>query len=181
MSKPIKSLLMRDYTSRLEGAENAMLISIRGMKAIDTNKMRVGLAKKRIKVTVVRNALARKTFEGTGLDELGTILTGSNAMIYGGESVVEVAREIVGLMKQFPGIELRGAVLDGQLFQGDAGVKELSKFPTKGEAIAQAITLILSPARNLVAQIKGPGASVAGLIKAIEDKLEKGEAIAKVG
>ncbi|MEO1717335.1 MAG: hypothetical protein AAFR76_09510, partial [Planctomycetota bacterium] len=72
-----------------------------------------------------------------------------------------------------------GAVLDGELYAGEAGVTALSKFPTRDEAIAKVVTLVLSPARNLVAQVKGPGANVAGLVKAIEEKLEKGEAIAK--
>ncbi len=66
------------------------------------------------------------------------------------------------------------------LFEGDAGVKELSRFPTRDEAIVQAITLVLSPARNLVGAVKGPGSGLVGIIKSIEEKLEKGEAIAKV-
>ena len=42
MSKSIKEMMMRDYTSRLEGASDAMLISIRGVKAIPTSKLRRG-------------------------------------------------------------------------------------------------------------------------------------------
>jgi large subunit ribosomal protein L10 len=109
-------------------------------------------------------------------------MTGASAIAYSSEeSVVNVARQIVAAMKDFPLIELKGAVLDGMLFEGKAGVEELSKYPTREEAIAKSVTLILSPARNLAAQVKGPGSSVAGLIKAIETKLEKGEAVAKVG
>ena len=181
MSKPVKNMLMRDYTSRLTGANDGMLISIRGMKAIDTTKLRYGLAKNKIKITVIRNSLAKKTFAGSGLEGLGKLLTGPSAVVYGGQSVVEIARAIVASLKDFPTLELKGAVLDGTLFEGKKGVEELSKFPTKEEAVGQNVTLIVSPGRKLAAQIKGPGASVAGLIKAIEMKLEKGEAIAKVG
>ena len=181
MSKPVKNMLMRDYTSRLTGANDGMLISIRGMKAIDTTKLRHGLAKNKIKITVIRNSLAKKTFAGSGLEGLGKLLTGPSAVVYGGQSVVEIARAIVASLKDFPTLELKGAVLDGTLFEGKKGVEELSKFPTKDEAIGQNVTLIVSPGKKLAAQIKGPGANVAGLIKAIEAKLEKGEAIAKVG
>lgn len=181
MSKTVKSMLMRDYQARISGAQDAMLVSIRGMKAIDTTKMRSTLRKSNIRVVIVRNALARKSFKGTPLEALAPLLTGPSALAFGGNSVVEVARQIVDMLKEFPLIELKGAVLDGNLFEGDKGVKELSKFPTRTEAIAQAVTLVLSPARNLAAQIKGPGARVAGLVKAIEDRLEKGESIAKVG
>jgi large subunit ribosomal protein L10 len=93
---------------------------------------------------------------------------------------VDVAREIVDLVKKFPGIELKGAVLDGQLFEGEAGVEALSKFPTRDEAIAKDVAIILGPGAKLLASVKGPGSQLAGILKAIEEKLEKGETIAKV-
>ncbi len=186
MSKTIKQIMMREYSSRVTKASeagsgggvaelhDAMLISIRGVKAVDTTRLRQGLAKKNIKVTVLRNSLARKTFEGTTLAPLAELLSGSSALAYGGNSVVEVAREVVALIAKMPKVELRGAVLDGMLFKGKAGVEELSKFPTREEAVGQIVTLIVSPARKLVAQIQGPGAKIAGIIKAIEEKAEKG-------
>jgi ribosomal protein L10 len=179
MSKKIKEMMIRDYGSRLEGTTDALMISIRGVKAIPTTKLRRGLAGKKIKITVVRNALAKKSLAGTKLEPLTKLLAGPSALAYGGSSVVEVAREVVKLIEGMPEVELKGAVLDGQLFEGKKGVTELSKFPTKEEAIAQVVTLIVSPARKLMAQVKGPGSNIAGIIKAIETKLEKGEAIAK--
>jgi len=185
MSKTVKNIIMRDYKARLAGPEgafpDAMLISIRGVKAVDTTKMRHGLAAKKIKVTVVQNALARKTFEGTNLASLADLLQGANALAYGGNSVVEVAREIMTWVAKMPKLELKGAILDGTLYAGKAGCEELSKFPTREEGIAKVVTLVVSPARNLLAQVAGPGSTVAGLVKSIETKLEKGEAIAKVG
>lgn len=181
MSKTVKNMLMRDYTTRLEGASDAMVISIRGMKTVDTTKLRGTLRKKKIKVQVIRNSLAKRAFKGTGLEGLAEVLSGPSAIAFGGGSVVEVAREIVDLIKDFPGIELKGAILDGTLFKGEKGVKELSKFPTKVEAQGQIVTLLVSPGRKLAAQIKGPGANLAGIVKAIELKLEKGETISKKG
>lgn len=180
MSKPVKNMIIEDYKDRLGDLQDALVISLRGISSNDTNQIRTGLAKKSIRVTVVRNKLFGQAFAGTGLSALDGVLSGSNAVAYGAESVVEVAREIVELVKKFPGMELKGAVLDGELFEGEAGVERLSKFPTRDEAIAQAVTLILSPARKLMGQVKGPGGRVLGIVKTIEDKLEKGEAIAKV-
>lgn len=180
MSKTVKGMMEKDYESRIAGAGEAMVISIRGMKAIQTTQLRRTLASKKIKIMVVRNALARKNFKGTPLEKLSDLLTGSSALAFGGGSIIEVAREIVGMLKDMPGIELKGAILDGLLFSGDKGVKELSKYPTKAEAQAELITLLVGPGRKLAAQLKGPGSNVAGIIKAIEGKLEKGEAIAKI-
>ncbi|MBL9000756.1 MAG: 50S ribosomal protein L10 [Phycisphaerae bacterium] len=184
MSKTVKSMIMRDYKSRIaQGTEewpDAMVLSIRGVKAVDTTKLRHGLAKKNIRITVVQNALAKKMFKGTNLAPLDEFLTGASALAYGGSSVVEVAREVVALIEKMPQVELKGAILDGTVFKGKKGIEELSKFPTKDEAIANVVTLVVSPAKKLLGQIKGPGGTIAGIIKAIESKLESGEAIAKV-
>jgi ribosomal protein L10 len=45
----------------------------------------------------------------------------------------------------------------------------LGSFPTREEAQAKVVTLVLSPARNIM-----------GVVKTIQEKLEKGEAIAKI-
>ena len=37
-----------------------------------------------------------------------------------------------------------------------------ASLPTREEALAQTVTLILSPARNLVGAVKGPGSPAAG-------------------
>jgi large subunit ribosomal protein L10 len=180
MSKTVKNLIIEDYRERLGDNRDALVIGLRGISSNDTNAIRNGLAKKSIRVSVVRNKLFGQAFGDTGLAPLSELLTGANALAYGGESVVEVAREIVELLKKFPDIELKGAVLDGQLFEGQDGVEALSKFPTRDEAIAKDVAIILGPARKLMASVKGPGSQLAGLLKAIEEKLEKGEAIAKV-
>jgi len=181
MSKQVKGMIIRGYKERLEGVEDATLISIRGLKAIDTTKIRANLRAKNIRISVVRNSLARKAFDGGKLTGLEPLLKEANALCYGGNSVVEVARELVKMLDEFPTLELKGAVLDGELFSGVKGVKELSKYPTREEGISKIVTLILSPAKKLAAQIKGPGSNIAGVIAAIESKLEKGETIAKVG
>lgn len=180
MSAITKKYLIRDYKSRLGDTADALVLSIRGVKAIDNNRMRIDLAKKSIRVAVVRNNLARHAVKGSGLENLADLLEGPSALAFGGSSVVDVAREVLKWAEKIQALELRGAVLDGELYQGKKGVEKLSKMPTKAEAIAQDITLILSPGKKLMGAVKGPGGKVMGIIKAVEAKLEKGETIAKI-
>jgi len=180
MSKPVKEMMIRDYQDRLGDAENAVVISIRGVEANENNRFRVGLLEKDIHVMVVRNSLGKKAISEGTMSDLGPILEGPSALSWGGESVIDVARELVKWAKEIELLELKGAILDGELFEGEAGVIELSKFPTRDEAIAQNITLILSPGRNLLGAVKGPGGRLMGIVKAIEEKLEDGETIGKI-
>ena len=175
MSKPVKQLITADYQRRFAGVDEALLIDLRGIDANENNALRLDLAAKSIRVTVVKNSLARKAFAGTGLEPLSPALEG------GAESVVEVARALVEWARKVEELELKAAVLDGELFEGEAGIKRLSAYPTRPEAQARIVQLMLVPAGNLVRAITSPGALVAGIIKEINDKLEKGETISKAG
>lgn len=172
MSKPVKNLIARQYQTKFGDIDGAVLIDVRGIKSNDNNRLRAKLREQKVKVTVVRNALARRALKGTRIEKLGELFNGPCGVVYGGESVVGVARTLIDQLKEMEFLKFRGAVMDGVLFQPEQ-IEELSKYPTRGEAQAQVVTLILSPAKKLVATILGPGRKVASLVKAIEEKREK--------
>ena len=180
MSKTVKNFMIRDYQGKLDGVQDAVVLSLRGVGGIDTNKMRIDLQKKKIRITVVRNNLTKHAFKDTPLASIEPLMTGPSALAYSKESVVEVAREILEWAKKYEKLELKGAVLDGSLYKGKPGVEELSKFPTRTEALGNTVSLVLGPARKVMGQVKGPGGKIMGIVKSIEEKLEKGETIAKI-
>jgi large subunit ribosomal protein L10 len=179
MSKPVKNLTTNEYKKRFGDLEGAVLIDIRGISSNDNNKLRAGLKQKQVRVTVVKNNLARRALEGTALAEMSSLLDGPSAFVYGGDSVVTVAREVLAQVKTMEAVQVKGAFMDGMIFKGKE-VEALSKYPTRGEAQAQVIQLFLGPASQVIGAITSAGNAIASLIKAVEEKLEKGETIAKV-
>ena len=110
MSKPMKEMIVSDYQSRLGDAEEAIIVSLRGIGAEGTESIRGKMRAGSVSVAVVKNSLARKAFEGTALEALSPVLKGQNAVLHGERSVVEVAREIIDLVKEFP--EIKGRLLE---------------------------------------------------------------------
>lgn len=183
MSKPVKNLITNQYKSIFGGLDGAVVVDIRGIESNDTNAMRTDLAEKQIKVTVVKNSLAKRAFAGGELEGIGEYLEGSSTLVYpvgDDASVVSVAREIVDWAKKLQNLTFKGAVMDGIAF-GPEELKRLSDFPTKEEAKAKVVQLLLSPAQNLVSATLSPGRNIAGILKTIQEKLEAGETIAKAG
>ena len=180
MSKPIKEMIVAEYQSRFGELEGALVVDIRGIPANDNNELRLGLAEKNVRVTVVKNTLAKKAFEGSTLEPITAALDGPAAIAYGAESVVDVARELVQWAKKINDLDLKGAVLDGEFFEGAAGVKRLALFPTRDESQATVVQLVLTPGGNVVSAAKNPGANILGIVKEIEERLKKGETISKV-
>jgi large subunit ribosomal protein L10 len=172
MSKPIKNLTTASYRKRFSALEGAVLVDVRGVQSNQANNLRGALKKKSVRVTVVKNSLARKALAGTKLEGLCKLLEGPSALVYGADSVVAVARELIEATKEIEALKFKGAIMDGTMFGPDQ-IKELAKYPTKPEAQSQLVTLIFSPGRKLAGQIAGPGRKVASLIKTIQEKKEK--------
>ena len=100
----------------------------------------------RIKMTVVKNSLARKALSTpeSKLRGFEQLLDGPSALVYGQASIATIARLLLDEKKTDDKIELRGVFFDGELYTGDKGVEQVSKMPTREEAIGQLIALVLS-------------------------------------
>ena len=181
MSKPVKNMITEEYRQLFDGVTGAVVVDVRGVESNTTNAMRAEMAQKQIRITVVKNSLAKRAFAEGPLEELGPLLKGGSTLVYpAGEdaSVVSAARELIEWAKKTPELEFKGALMEGVSF-GAEEIKRLSEFPTKDEAKAQVVQLLLSPAQNLVGAVLAPGRNLAGIVKTIQEKLEAGETIAK--
>ncbi len=177
MSKPVKNMMMQMYQRLFAETDSALLVDIRGIAANENNALRNDLANKDIRITVIRNNLARTAFADMQLAPLTDLLEGPSAVVHGGNSVVDVAREMLVWAKKLDELEIKGAVMDGVVFGPDR-IDELSKLPTREEALAQVVQLVISPAAQLVATVTSPGSQIVGIVDEIARKLEEGQTIA---
>ena len=169
MSKPVKALIRDELTQRLEGVTSLAIVGLTGINAITTSEIRKRLSEKEIRLLVVKNALARQAFKACGLDVACDLLDGPCALVYGGDNVVSIVRELFDIRKeQAKELVVKAAVMDGEPFGPDR-VDALSKFPTRDEAIGTIVSCALAPGMKLAACILAPGSKIASLIKTIEE------------
>lgn len=172
MSKRVKNLLRKEIVERLEGVKDLAVVGLIGIDAITTNKLRGQLREKGIHVVVVKNAMARQAFKELGMASAVGLLDGACALAYGGESLVDVVREVLDKGKTIPKLAVKGAFLEGEVF-GPERVEELSKYPTRIEALGNLSRMITTPGAKVVGAVVGSGALLAGLLKTIEERAEK--------
>jgi large subunit ribosomal protein L10 len=170
MSKFVKNLIMRDVTAKFKDIDGVAVINPRGINATKNNNIRKKLHAKKLKMTVVKNSLARKALADSKIKGFEQLLDGPSALVYGQASIADIARLLLDEKKADDKIELRGVFFDGEVYTGQKGVEQVSKMPTREEAIRNVLGMILSPGRNLAAAIVGPGRILASVVKAIEEK-----------
>lgn len=172
MSKRIKSLIATELQKRLTGADSVVIVDYSGISANDTNKLRTGLRKKNVRMTVVPNAMGARALDSVGLKGVGKLLVGTNAVVYGGDSIVDLVKEIVAQAKDVEKLKIKGSMVEGQLLDKKA-TEALASMPNKKELQSMIAGQILGPGRKLAGQIVGPGRTLAGQVKAVLEKAEK--------
>src|SRR6185436_1246477 len=130
MSKRVKNLITTELQSKFKGADAIVVVDYIGIDSKTTSSIRSDLRKKKVKMTVVRNAMAAKALEGAGLKGAGSLLTGTNAVVYGGDSIVDLVKELVEQGKKVEKLRIKGSVVDGQLLD-DKATTALAKLPNK--------------------------------------------------
>lgn len=177
MSKAVKELLRNDLAAKYSEYQDMLVINVHGLTGNEVNDFRGQLRQRGVELHVVKNSAARRALEGTVLEPLARSLKGPCALVTGGDSPIDTAKELIRLVKEFPKLELTGGLVEGE--PDILSIDEISKRKSKAELQGEVITLFISPGRRIAGQLK-VGGKIAGCIKAIVDKLEKGESITKV-
>lgn len=180
MSKPVKEMITRELSSRYAEQSNAVWVELLGADGITTNDFRRDLYAHQMRLEVVKTALFKRACAQGPLASLAAAATGPVALVTGGESAIDVAKRLdEWLPKLAKNLRLRGAVLEGE-YLDEVAVKDLSKMPSKRDLQGRIVSIMLSPAGNLIGAALAPGRNLAGCLKALIEKLEKNDTGAAV-
>lgn len=173
MSRMIKGMVIDDLRRRLAGVEAAVVVNVIGLDSEKSFTIRKKLREKNMNLLVVKSSLAQKACEGTPLARLFDGVSGSCAILWGGEDFVSLVKDAVKLDKgaEFEQFKAKGAVLDGEAISGEK-LKEVAKWPNRAEQLSILSGQILAPGARLLGAILAPGGALASQI---EKKSEGGE------
>lgn len=176
--RDVNLMIVKEIETKFKDLEGLGVINPRGLDGIKTNKLRRQLRGAGLRMYVVKNSLARRASGQTKVKGFEALVQGPSAVVYGKGSGPDIARALLDAKKADEKLELRGVFFDGEAYAGEEGVKKVSKFPTRQEAIGTVVAAILSPGKKLAGAVKGQPGKIASLIKAVEEKAKEKEAAA---
>jgi large subunit ribosomal protein L10 len=171
MTREEKAQVIQELTTQL--AENATiyLADISGLNAQTTSDLRRAAFKANVKLNVVKNTLLAKAMEASDKDfgDLSTVLKGNTSIMIAEESNAP-AKLIKNFRKKSDKPLLKGAYIEEEVYIGDGQLDALVAIKSKEELIGDVITLLQSPAKNVISGLKSGGGKLAGILQTLSER-----------
>jgi len=171
MTKEQKSQVIDDLTSQLAENSTIYLADISGLDASNTSKLRRACFKANVKLAVVKNTLLFKAMEKSDKDfgELTGILKGNTSLMIS-ETSSAPAKVIKEFRKKSDKPLLKGAYIEEAIYVGDDQLDALVNIKSKEELIGDIITLLQSPAKNVISALQSGGNKLSGILTTLSEK-----------
>jgi large subunit ribosomal protein L10 len=171
MTREEKSQVIQDLTAKLADTNTIYLADISGLDALTTSNLRRACFKANVKLAVVKNTLLSKAMEASDKDfgELPSVLKGNTSIMIA-EAGNAPAKVIKEFRKKSDKPLLKGAFVEESIYVGDDQLDTLVNIKSKEELIGDIITLLQSPAKNVVSALQSGGNKLSGILSTLSEK-----------
>lgn len=158
MTREEKSQVIEELTAQLADNTNIYLTDISGLDAATTSNLRRACFKSNIKLAVVKNTLLEKAMNASDKDfgDLPSTLKGNTSVMYS-ETGNAPAKVIKEFRKKSEKPLLKGAFIEESIYIGDDLLDALVDIKSREELIGDIVTLLQSPAKNVISALKSSG------------------------
>mmetsp|Transcript_8982 Transcript_8982/g.12431 ORF Transcript_8982/g.12431 Transcript_8982/m.12431 type:complete len:221 (-) Transcript_8982:141-803(-) len=165
-SKEGKAAKVEAVRELLDKSEMVFTVPAGSISVADTQTLRRSLPEGTT-MSVVKNTLMNRAIEGTEYEAASDLLKGPNMWFFIEEDIGGTVKAFNSFAKDYGKIEshpLKGGVMDSTVYDG-AGVKAISKLPSKMDLIAQIAGSIKAVPTKVARVVKAPGEKMARAIK----------------
>ena len=171
MKSAEKQNIINNLKTNIDSYNHFYLTDISGLNAADTSDLRRLCFKKDVKLVVAKNTFLRKALESSNKDagDLYDVLRGNTSVMFT-ETGNLPAKLIKEFRKKHEKPLLKAAFVEESVYLGEDQLEALIAVKSKNELIADLVSLLNSPMRNLLSQLQSGGNIINGVLETLKEK-----------
>ncbi len=167
-----KQAIVAEVNETASSAISAVVADYRGVSVEGMTELRKLAREQSVQVRVIRNTLARRAFEGTEFECMNEVLLGPNILAFSLQEPGAGARVFKDFAKANSAFEIRALSIGGKLLPADQ-IDILAKIPTRDQALAMLISVMLAPVTKLTRTLNDVPARVTRAVAAVRDQKQQ--------
>lgn len=170
MKKEDKNKIVDQIAATIKEYDNFYLTDIFSLNAESTSILRRECHKEDIRLMVVKNTLLRKAFDklDENYDEMDSLLVGNTAIMF--SNTANAPAKLIDKYKKKKVPALKGAYVQESFYVGAEYLPELVNIKSKAEVIGEIISLLQSPAKNVISALQSGGNTIHGVLQTLSER-----------
>ena len=171
MKRSEKLEVIDQLTNEINSYNHFYLADISNLNAEVTSELRRLCKKREEKLVVVKNTLLRKAIENSekNATELYDVLKTNTSILFSNTGNVP-AKLIKEFSKKYKKPVLKAAFVEECAYVGENQLDALIDVKSKEELIGGIISLLQSPAKNVISALQSGGQTIVGVLKTLEER-----------
>lgn len=175
MERTEKAQAIQDLKDRFGKMTSAVFVDYTGMSVEEVTKLREVFRAKGVEYRVVKNTLVKHALsEHAWAKTLGTALKGMTGVAWSYEEPSAAARVLRDFKKDNEKLKIKAGLLEGTVLGADAVENQLATLPSKDEARAQFLGVLVAPMQQFLAVLEAAPRDLLGVLEAKRKKDEGG-------
>lgn len=167
-----KQAIVAEVNQAAAGALSAVVSDYRGLTVSQMTDLRVKARDSGVYLKVIRNTLARRAVEGTEYECLNDAFQGPTMLAFSNEDPGAAARLLKDYASEHEALKVRALSLGGVLY-GAEDIDRLAKLPTREEALAMLMSVMLAPITKLTRTFNDVPGRVVRAVAAVRDQKQE--------
>lgn len=169
MDRNTKAELSSTLRTQIEDMTALVLVEFQGISVSDADDLRNRFRDAGCSYRVYKNSTIRFAVDGTKHEAIVPLLKGTSGLAYHPDDPGAPARVFREFAKDNETVQLKGAVIDGDLLEGKTALA-LADMPGPMELKAKLLALFQTPATNMVRVLNAPARDFLNVLNAKKDK-----------
>ncbi len=167
MNKEEKQRVVDSLSEQFRASKNLFLIDYRGLKVVDATELRRKIREFDGTYLVVKNTLALRAAQQTGLEQIGSHLEGPTAVAFHPRDVVGMAKLLSEISKTNPNFQFKAALIEGKVVT-PSEIQTIASLPSREVLLSKLVYILMAPLQSLAGTLKAPLRDLALVLKQVK-------------